>query len=127
MYAYGNVDSSNVALITDRFDAMCAFYGPGLGGVPGPSWGRTGARGARFVLYGLPIEILDNRAEKEPFALGSPNGRVWISVRPPDEAAFRKAAALPLEPAVATSWGPRIIRLRDPDGTPVAVMFFSAD
>lgn len=111
---------SYVALATERFAETARFYGETLGFPVLDAWDRPGARGRVFDLGGgLRLEVLDAARERRPMRLGEPDGRcqIVIEVEDLDAALARLAIATP-EP-VATSWGARLIGLRDPDGTAV--------
>lgn len=109
-----------MALATERFDAMRRFYRDSLGFPELRAWERPGARGSQLDLGGgLRLELLDATAERRPLALGTPDGRcqLVIEVQDLDDARARLPVATP-EP-MATSWGARLFRLQDPDGTQV--------
>ena len=69
---------SYVALATDRFDAVVRFYGEGLGLHVVDQWERPDARGLRFDLGGLRLEILDNGRKRHPLHLGEPSDRLHV-------------------------------------------------
>ena len=113
---------SYVALATDAFDEVVHFYGELLGFPVAAAWDRAHGRGKRFDLGGgLRLEILDNRRERRPMALGSPGDRVHVVVEVADIDAARRRIALAAPEPQAVSWGARLFQLRDPDG--VAVTF----
>ena len=110
-----------VALATTRYDAACAFYGTTLGCPVVDGWDRPGARARVFDLgHGMRLEILDATREKA-MALGDPRDRVHIVLEVADVDVFRKRLGEAPEPQ-GTSWGARILRLRDPDGIAVTVL-----
>jgi catechol 2,3-dioxygenase-like lactoylglutathione lyase family enzyme len=112
---------SYVALVTDQYDEMTRFYGEQLGFPILEEWDRGNARGVRFDIGGMRLELLDNGREHRPLTLGQPADRFHVVVEVDDvDAAWQK---LDIDvPAPATvSWGARIFQLRDPDG--VAVTF----
>ena len=110
-----------VALATTRYDAVRAFYGTTLGCPVVDGWDRPGARATVFDLNGLRLEILDATREKA-MALGDPKDRVHLVLEVEDVDAFRRRHAGEAPEPQATSWGARILRLRDPDGIPVTVL-----
>jgi catechol 2,3-dioxygenase-like lactoylglutathione lyase family enzyme len=109
-----------VALATTRYDASCAFYGTTLGCPVVDGWDRPGARATVFDLNGIRVEILDATREKA-MALGDPKDRVHLVLAVADVDAFRNRCGEAPEPH-ETSWGARVLRLRDPDGIPVTVL-----
>ena len=113
---------SYVALVTDRFEEMALFYGTLLGFPVVEEWDRDNARGRRFELGGLRLEILDNSRERNPLALGEPGDRFHVAVEVEDIEAARNEIAIGAPPVQDTSWGTRIFQVRDPDGVPVTFL-----
>ena len=113
---------SYVALVTDRFDEVALFYGTRLGFPVVEEWDRDNARGRRFELGGLRLEILDNSRERNPLSLGEPADRFHVVVEVEDIEAARNEIAIEAPPAQDTSWGARIFQVRDPDGVPVTFL-----
>jgi uncharacterized glyoxalase superfamily protein PhnB len=116
---------SYMALVTDRFDDMVRFYGETLNFPKLECWDRPNARGQRFDLGGLRLEILDNVRERQPMELGSPADRIHVVIEVDD--VFHVHKYLPVETSVPTntSWGACVFQIRDPDG--VAVTFLEWD
>jgi catechol 2,3-dioxygenase-like lactoylglutathione lyase family enzyme len=112
---------SYVALATDRYDEVVAFYGEQLGFPVIEHWERLDARGVRFDIGAMKLEVLDNARKRRPLELGPSGDRVHIVVEVDDaeEAWWRIGANAP-GPETA-SWGARLFQLRDPDG--VAITF----
>ena len=108
-----------VALATARYEETCSFYGKTLGCPVVDGWDRPTGRATVFDLKGLRLEVLDASREKAT-PLGDPKDRVHLVLEVEDLDAFRMRIAAP-EPH-DTSWGARILRLRDPDGIPVTVL-----
>ena len=75
---------SYVALVTDRFDEVVHFYGEDLGFPVVDRWDRANARGLRFDLGGMRLEILDNARERQPLALGTPADRFHVVIEVDD-------------------------------------------
>ena len=113
---------SYVALVTDRFDEVALFYGKKLGFPVVEEWDRDNARGRRFELGGLRLEILDNLRERNPLSIGEPADRFHVVVEVEDIEAARNEIAIEAPPAQDTSWGARIFQVRDPDGVPVTFL-----
>lgn len=113
---------SYVALVTDRFEEMALFYGTLLGFPVVEEWDRDNARGRRFELGGLRLEILDNSRERNPLSLGEPGDRFHVAVEVEDIEAARNEIAIGAPPVQDTSWGTRIFQVRDPDGVLVTFL-----
>lgn len=113
---------SYAALATDRFEEVADFYGRTLGFPVIDQWDRPAARGMRFDLGGMRLEILDNRRGRRPLKLSSPHDRfqVVVEVEDIEEAYDRICVDAPAPTTV--SWGARIFQLRDPDGVPVTYL-----
>ena len=108
---------SYVALATDRFDETAAFYGARLGFPTVRSWDRPGGRGRVFDLGGLRLEILDASREERRLELADPLDRVHLVVEVDDvDGEHRRLGILDDTPR-DTTWGSRLFRVRDPDGT----------
>ncbi len=113
---------SYVALATDRFDDVVRFYAEDLGFSAVDQWDRPDARGLRFDLGGLRLEILDNVRKRCPLRLGEPGDRLHVVVEVDDiDLAWRQLQLEAPKPQ-ATSWGARVFELRDPDGVPVTFL-----
>ena len=113
---------SYAALATDRFDEVALFYGTLLGFPVVEEWDRDNARGRRFELGGLRLEIVDNSRERNPLSLGEPADRFHVVVEVEDIEAVRDGIATEAPPTQDTSWGARIFQVRDPDGVPVTFL-----
>ncbi len=113
---------SYIALATDRFDAVVSFYGEGLGLPVVERWDRPDARGLRFDLGGMRLEILDNGRKRQPLRLGEASDRFHVVVEVDDiDLAWRRLQVEAPKPQ-ATSWGARLFQLHDPDGVPVTFL-----
>jgi catechol 2,3-dioxygenase-like lactoylglutathione lyase family enzyme len=108
---------SYVALATNQYEQMTKFYGRDLGFRTVASWDRPTARGCTFDLGGLRLEILDAARENRTLRLEPPADRVHLVVEVDDVEAARAALAVDAPAPEDTSWGTRLFRLRDPDGT----------
>jgi catechol 2,3-dioxygenase-like lactoylglutathione lyase family enzyme len=113
---------SYVALVTDRYDEMVRFYGDDLGFEVVRQWDRPGARGLRFDLEGLRLELIDNRRERSPLSLGTPADRFHVVVEVDDIEAARQRVNIDAPPAQSTSWGADIFEFQDPDGIRVTFL-----
>lgn len=113
---------SYVAIATEQFDAMEAFYGQRLGFPVVDAWDRLNARGVRFDLGGMRLEILDNTRQRSPLPLGTVADGFHIVIEVEDiEAAYHMLDIDAPKPQ-GTSWGARVFQLRDPDGIPVTYL-----
>ncbi|MHC5109694.1 MAG: VOC family protein [Planctomycetota bacterium] len=113
---------SYAALVTDRFDEMVDFYGKELGFEVVEQWDRSNARGVRFDLAGLRLELLDNQRERNPLSLGTPADRFHVVVEVEDIEAERRRLKIEAPPAQTTSWGAQMFQIRDPDGVLVTFL-----
>lgn len=113
---------SYVALATDQYEAVVAFYGEFLDLPMMEAWDRPGGRGARFDAGGMRLEIIDNRRERHPRPLGDPADRLHIVLEVEDIEAARSRLDIEILPVLDTSWGARLFQLRDPDNIPVTFL-----
>lgn len=113
---------SYVALLADRFDEVVRFYGEELGFPVVKQWDRSNARGLRFDVGGMRLEILDNERERKSSALGTPADRFHVVIEVDDIDAAGREIKIDAPPAETTSWGARIFQVRDPDGVPVTFL-----
>jgi catechol 2,3-dioxygenase-like lactoylglutathione lyase family enzyme len=113
---------SYVALVTDRYDEMVRFYGQDLGFEVVRQWDRANARGLRFDLGGIRLELIDNQRERNPLPLGSPADRFHVVIEVDDIEAARQRIKADAPPARTTSWGAEIFELHDPDGIRVTFL-----
>ena len=113
---------SYVALVTDRYDEMVRFYGEHLGFPLVREWDRANARGVRFDLGGMRLELLDNQREATPLGIGTPADRFHLVVEVDDIEAARQRIGTDAPPARSTSWGAELFELRDPDGIRVTFL-----
>ncbi|MHC4547909.1 MAG: VOC family protein [Planctomycetota bacterium] len=112
---------SYVALLTERYEEVCAFYGHVLGCSVLDSWDRPNARASVFDLQGLSLEILDATRGLR-LELGNPRERVHLVIEVEDVETFRGGLGIPTEQPHEASWGARLFRLKDPDGIPITVL-----
>ena len=113
---------SYVALATERYDEVVEFYGRHLGFPVVDRWDRPNARGLRFDLGGMRLEILDNQRERRPLALGEPADRFHVVVEVDDIEEARDSIDIEAPLPQSTSWGARLFQVRDPDGIPVTFL-----
>ena len=113
---------SYVAMETDRYDEMLRFYGEGLGFEVVRQWDRDNARGVRFDLHGIRLELIDNQRERNPLSLGSPADRFHVVIEVDDIEAARQRIKIDAPSARTTSWGAEIFELHDPDGIRVTFL-----
>ncbi len=110
---------SYIALATHRFEAVIKFYIGRLGLRLIDQFERTGARGAHIDLGGgARIEILDASRQSRPMTIQEPaDDRIHVVIETDDIFGDCKRLSLP-EPK-STSWGAKVVTLRDPDGVSV--------
>lgn len=113
---------SYVALASDRYEAVVRFYTEGLGFRAVAAWDRPGARGMRLWRDGLGIEILDNLRLKSPLSLFEPGDRMHLVIEVDDLETVRADLHVDAGPIEETSWGARLLKLRDPDNVAVAFL-----
>jgi len=113
---------SYVALVTDRYDEMVRFYGDDLGFEVVKQWDRPKARGLRFDLGGIRLELIDNQRESKPLSLGTPADRFHVVIEVDDIEDVRQRIRIDAPPARSTSWGAEIFELHDPDGIRVTFL-----
>jgi catechol 2,3-dioxygenase-like lactoylglutathione lyase family enzyme len=92
------------------------FYGEGLGFPIVAHWDRATARGLRFDLGGIQLEILDNSRKQRPLRLGEPAERFHVVIEVDDLDMVCNRFAVEAPAPESTSWGARTMRLCDPDG-----------
>ncbi len=117
---------SYIALATDRYDEVVEFYGQQLGFPIVDEWDRPTARGLRFDLGGMRLEILDNQREKSPLNLGAPADRVHLVIEVDDIGKARDGIEIEAPLPQNTSWGASLFQVRDPDGVPVTFLQWTA-
>jgi catechol 2,3-dioxygenase-like lactoylglutathione lyase family enzyme len=113
---------SYVALATERYDDVVKFYGELLGFPVVEQWDRPNARGRRYDVGGMRLEIMDNQREARPLALGDPADRFHIVIETEDIEADRQRIGINTPSSQDTSWGARIFQIRDPDGVSVTFL-----
>lgn len=113
---------SYMALVTSRYDEVAEFYGVHLGFAIVESWNRPIARGVRFDLNGMQLEVMDNDRERQQLSLGASLDRVHIVVEVDDVDEARDLLEIETPSPVDTSWGARMFQVRDPDGVPISFL-----
>lgn len=112
---------SRMALATQKYEEMVAFYQNQLGFCLVQSWDRPGARGGIFAgPGGFKLEILDAARERQNLIFHEASDRMHLILEVEDVGKFGERHGLPVP--VETSWGGPIIKVCDPDGWPVVVM-----
>ena len=113
---------SYVALATSRFEEVARFYGESLRFSVVDEWDRSNARGVRFDLGGMRLEILDNERQRNPLSIPPAGDRFHVVVEVNDIDAAHAGLAISAPTPTDTSWGARLFQLRDPDGVPVTFL-----
>ena len=127
-YSHQPVTELRVALTTDEFDRLAAFYRDGLGLEPSQEWPDDQGRALVFDLGRATLEVFDERqtATVDEIEVGRRvSGRVRFALRVPDlDAAIDRLDAHEaklVHGPVVTPWGDRTARFEDPDGMQVTV------
>ena len=114
---------SYVALATDSFDEVTAFYGDFAGFPVVDEWDRARGRSCRFDLGGgLRLEILDNAREPVPAALATPGDRIHLVIEVDDITSAQQRLGVDPDAVRPVSWGASLFELRDPDGVRVTFL-----
>ena len=113
---------SYVALVTEQYEKVIAFYGELLDFPVVDAWDRPGGRGVRFDAGGMRLEMIDNRRERQARPLGDPADRLHIVLEVEDIEIARSRLDMETPHVVETSWGARLFELRDPDNIPVTFL-----
>jgi catechol 2,3-dioxygenase-like lactoylglutathione lyase family enzyme len=110
---------SYIALATHRFEAVMEFYIDQLGLRLIDQFERTGARGAHIDLgSGAKLEILDASRQSRPMTIQEPaDDRIHVVIETDD--IINDCKRLSLAEPKSTSWGAKVVALRDPDGVSV--------
>lgn len=109
---------SYVSLATERFDEVVRFYSD-LGFQKVRSWDRPNGRGLLLEYQGVHLEVLDAAREKVPMRLEPPGDRFHLVLEVAEVNAVRSTLKIPTADPVDTTWGARLLKLRDPDGIQV--------
>jgi predicted enzyme related to lactoylglutathione lyase len=112
-----------VALTTESFDRLAAFYREGLGLEPSQVWPEDQGRALVLNLGRATLEVFDEQQAStvDRIEVGSRvSGRVRFALQVPDlEAAtsrLQEHGAKLVHAPVATPWGDEVARFQDPDG-----------
>lgn len=118
---------SFVALVTDRFDEMAAFYGLTMGFAEVKRWERSNGRGIRFDLGSLVLELVDNQRKSSPLKLRGATNRVHLVVELDDINDVRQKIPLATGEPTTTAWGAKLLEFTDPDGTTLTLLQWTAN
>ena len=112
---------SHIALVTNPFDSVTAFYGGTLGFPTVEGCNKPSGRGQRFGLgHGLHLEILDNIRDRRPVALDT---SAWVHVvEEADMHPLGTSMKVPAPVSAEPSLGARLCQIQDPDGVPVTFL-----
>ena len=123
------INQFRVALTTDDFDRVAAFFRDGLGLDPADLWtGESGGRGQMFLAGRATLEIFDPKyaAHVDALEVGERvSGQIRFAFEVPDvHAAVKRAleygAILVHEPKLMP-WGDLNARVQSPDGLQVTL------
>jgi catechol 2,3-dioxygenase-like lactoylglutathione lyase family enzyme len=118
---------SYVTLATDNFDRMTRFYGQTLAFPILAEWDRPRGRGRRYDLgTGLKLELLDNQREPTPLFIPPGGDRLHIVVEVADINQTKTTIPLQSPEVQRASWGALLFQIRDPDGTPITYLQWTA-
>jgi len=117
-----------VALTTQDYDKLVAFYEDALGVEPGHIWTHGDNKGVIYDMGRATLEILDENsaATVDQIEAGKRvSGQIRFALEVPDvEAALQRAlakgATLVHEP-ITTPWRHRNVRLQSPDGMQITL------
>ena len=117
-----------VAVTADDFTAMSKFYREGLGLEPSQVWPEDQGRSLVLDFRQATLEIFDEKQAETVDKLETgrrTSGRYRFAIKVSDlqSAIDRLIAhgATPMQPAVTTPWGDRVVRFQDPDGMQVTL------
>jgi methylmalonyl-CoA/ethylmalonyl-CoA epimerase len=117
-----------VALTTDSFDRLSAFYREGLGLEPSQVWPEDQGRALVLDMGKATLEVFDEKQATtvDQLEVGSRvSGQVRFALQVPDlDAAVTRLmehGATLVHPPVTTPWGDRTARFQDPDGMQVTL------
>ena len=117
-----------VALTTDSFDRLSAFYRQGLGLEPSQVWPEEQGRALVLDMGRATLEVFDEKQAQtiDKLEVGRPiGGRIRFALQVPDlnAAILRLQAhgASLVHPPVVTPWGDRNARFQDPDGMQITL------
>ena len=117
-----------VALTTQSFDRLAAFYREGLGLEPSRVWPEDQGRALVLNLGRATLEVFDEKQANtvDQLEVGSRvSGQVRFALQVPhlDAAATRlqQHGATLVHGPVATPWGDRTVRFQDPDGMQITL------
>jgi catechol 2,3-dioxygenase-like lactoylglutathione lyase family enzyme len=126
--AHRPVTELRVALTTDEFDRLAAFYHEGLGLQPSQVWPEDQGRALVLDMGRATLELFDEKQANtvDLIEVGSRvTGRIRFAFQVPD----LKAAAIRLQDhgatlvhsPVTTPWGDEVVRFQDPDGMQITL------
>lgn len=117
-----------VALTTQDFDRLVAFYRQGLGLEPSQSWPEDQGRVLVLDLGRATLEVFDEKQANtvDQLEVGRRvSGTIRFALQVPDlDAAVGRLqahGATLVHPPVTTPWGDRTARFQDPDGMQVTL------
>ncbi|AZQ63785.1 VOC family protein [Flammeovirga pectinis] len=114
---------SYFALVTDNYDEVIRFYQQKLAFPIIEKWDRHNARGTRFKMDDLKLEILDNSIKKEKLELFKPGDRFHLVIEVDKiEESYERLKDIALTPPVSTSWNATLFQVIDPDGINISYL-----
>jgi methylmalonyl-CoA/ethylmalonyl-CoA epimerase len=117
-----------VALTTQNFERLAAFYRYGLGLEPSQVWPEEQGHALVLDLGRATLEVFDEKQADtvDQIEVGRRiSGQVRFALQVPDlEAAVQRLqahGATLVHPPVVAPWGDRIVRFEDPDGMQISL------
>jgi predicted enzyme related to lactoylglutathione lyase len=117
-----------VALTTESFDLLAAFYREGLGLEPSQIWPEDQGRALVLNMGRATLEVFDEQQAStvDRIEVGSRvSGRVRFALQVPDLKAaasrLQEHGATLVHAPVATPWGDEVARFQDPDGMQITL------
>lgn len=117
-----------VALTTDAFERLSAFYREGLGLEPAQVWPEDQGRALVLDMGKATLEVFDEKQAQtvDQIEVGRRiSGHIRFALQVPDlEAAMERLlahGATLVHPPVVTPWGDRNVRFQDPDGMQITL------
>jgi methylmalonyl-CoA/ethylmalonyl-CoA epimerase len=117
-----------VALTTEAFDRLAAFYREGLGLEPAQVWPDDQGRALVLDLGKATLEVFDEEQAQtiDQLEVGRRiSGQVRFALQVPDlKAATERLlayGATQVHPPIVTPWGDQNVRFQDPDGMQITL------
>jgi uncharacterized glyoxalase superfamily protein PhnB len=117
-----------VAITTDDYERLAAFYCDGLGIEPAAIWNNGQGQALMLNMGSATLEIFDEAQAETIDALEAgkrTSGQIRFALQVPDLTAAMERllahGATLVHPPVTTPWGDDNVRLQDPDGMQITL------